>query len=116
MHMQVSYNPVRSSRFWLALAGVLSVILLSWFALNNFDRTLMKARAYVSSDQAISAKIGAVRDMTLYKLRYVDIQVDQESCFAEYYFYVSGANAGALNIKAQACGLREKPVFKLTER
>jgi hypothetical protein len=116
MHMQVSYNPVRSSRFWLALAGVLGVILLSWFVLNNFDKTLMKARAYVSSDQAIRAKIGAVGDTTLYKVRYIDINSSQESCFAEYYFYVSGANSGTLNIKAQACGLLETPVFKLTER
>jgi hypothetical protein len=116
MHMQVSYNSVKSSKFWLTLAAVLAVLLLSWFALNNLDKTLIKARAYISNDRAISAKIGAVSDTTLYKLRYIDIQSNQESCFAEYYFYVSSTSSGTLKIKAQACGLREAPVFKLTER
>jgi hypothetical protein len=116
MHMQIEHNPVRVSRFWAALFGVLVVILLSWFFLNKFDKTLAKARAFISNDSTISAKIGAINDTTLYKLRYFDIRSNLESCFAEYYFYVSGANSGTLNIKAQACGLRETPTFKLTER
>jgi hypothetical protein len=113
--MQVTYNPEKPARFWLALGAVLAVITLCWLGLKYFDKTLAAARLHVSVDSNIIAKIGEVSDTTMYKVRYVDgIQGDQ-SCYAEYFLYASGVK-GRVNVKVTACGSKERPVFSVAER
>jgi len=99
----------------LASAMVALVVLL-WFAMNHFDKTLAKARAFLSSDRSVAAKIGDVNGTTLYKARYFAAGDNAERCFAEYFFWVSGADGGLRDIRVRACGDPVSPSFVWGER
>jgi len=113
--MQVSYSPDQPRNFWIALVGVLIIIALIWMGMKYFDRTLAKARAHLSTASLVTAKVGAVTDTTLYKTRFGDIEAGEQPCFAEYFFYVTG-RSGKVDVRVLACGSRDAPRFKVTER
>jgi hypothetical protein len=103
-------------RFAVAATSALVLIALVWLFLNRFDDTLGRARFFLSSDSAVIAEIGGVDATTLYKLRYLDAAVDPQKCFAEYFFFVSGASGATLNVRVQACGSRRAPQFSWAKR
>lgn len=109
-------DSARAQRFWPMALGVVTLILLLWFALNHFDKTLSQARTFMVANSDVKSKIGSVEGTTLYKLRYLDGKTDQEQCFAEYFFFVSGKDGASLNARVRACGDRHSPSFNWTER
>ncbi len=113
--MQVTYNPEKPARFWIAFGVVLAVITGCWLALNHFDKTLANARLHLAESQSIISKIGEVSGTTVYKVRYVDGNQAGSSCYAEYFLYVSGA-IGRMNVKVTACGTSDAPMFQVVER
>jgi hypothetical protein len=106
----------RSRFFATALIAVAGVLAASWFALNRFDETLAKARAYVAADPLLAAKAGTVDSTTLYKLRYLDQATTPGRCFAEYSLLVSGGKGGSVAVRVRACGNRAAPQFSWEER
>lgn len=114
--MQISFDSDKPRRFWLAVASVLALLLLCWLALNHLDKSLALARARVTSDAMVSARVGVVTGTTLYKLRYIDPGSQPNGCFAEYYFYVVGEKSASIQVKAEVCGTREYPTVRVMER
>lgn len=100
---------------WWGLAFV-AIFALSWAALRYFDHTQEAARRYIARDSDIVKKVGTVRDTTLYKFRYLQLDGSPDGCFAEYYFFVSGSSGGSLNLRVIACGARTAPEFRIQER
>lgn len=115
MPVQVLYSSGKPLRFWFAIA-VLTIAALCWAGLRYLDETLSLARVYIAHDQLVTQKIGPVSDITLYKFRYIDPQGSADSCFARYYFYVSGQDSATLNLRVGACGSRSAATFRLEQQ
>lgn len=107
---------VLTRNFWQMAGGVIAVVTLLWFALNYFDKTLAQARVYLSTEPTVAAEVGSVDGTTLYKLRYLDARIEEGRCFAEYYFFVSGARGAWFNVRVRACGDHNSPTFAWMER
>ena len=93
----------------MAVAGT-----LAWGAVRYFDHTQAAARKYVTQAPMVVDRVGGVRDLILYKLRYMNSEGAPGGCFAEYSFFVSGAS-GSTHVRALACGSRTAPDFKILE-
>jgi len=100
----------------LALWGVVVVIAgaLAWGGVRYFDGTQAAAREYIAKEPVVIGRVGAVENLTLYKLRYMNQEGTRDGCFAEYFFFVSGAS-GSTHLRALACGSRAAPEFKIRE-
>ena len=95
---------------------VVALLLLLWVGLNYFDKSLAQARAFLVSDPTVAARIGNVKGTTLHNVRYFSAEDNAERCFAEYFFWVSGADGGLRDIRVRACGERGSPSFVWVER
>ena len=104
-------NLTKSRLFrWLLIAVIGS--LLTWGAVRHFDQTQAAARGYVERNPMVMAKVGAVTDIALSKIRYMDPSGAAAGCFAEYFFIVSGTTE-KIGLRVVACGSREAPDFQL---
>ena len=65
---------------------VATVLLLIWAGIRYFDRTQESARRFLVNEPRLTAQLGSVQDVILYKLRYVQPEGARHGCFAEYYF------------------------------
>jgi hypothetical protein len=94
--------------------GLLTLIAgtLTWGAVRYFDQTQAAAREYVARAPMTISSVGTVQDVTLYKLRYITPEGSPDGCFAEYFFFVSGAS-GSTHLRALACGSRAAPEFRI---
>jgi hypothetical protein len=94
-------------------AGVVVIAgALAWGSVRYFDGTQAAAREYIAKESLIVDRIGAVQDVALYKLRYMNPEGTRDGCFSEYFFFVSGAS-GSTHVRALACGSRAAPEFKI---
>jgi hypothetical protein len=100
----------------LAQWGVVVLVAgaLAWSGVRYLDGTQAAAREYIAKEAVVVGRVGAVEDLTLYKLRYMNPEGTRDGCFAEYFFFVSGAS-GSTHLRALACGSRAVPEFRIRE-
>ena len=69
----------------LALWGAVAVIgsAFTWGGVRYFDGTQAAAREYIAKEPTIVGRVGAVEDLTLYKLLYLDPKGSGDGCFAD---------------------------------
>lgn len=111
MHLQMKLTKQQ-----LVLWGLFIILVgvLAWAAVRYFDHTQAAAREYIAQNAAVVGRVGPIRDVTLYKLRYVNTEGTSQPCFAEYFFFVSGST-GSAHLRVLACGAKDHPEFQIRE-
>jgi hypothetical protein len=101
----------------LVLWGILIILVgvLGWAAVRYLDHTQVAAREYIAQNATIISRVGPIRDVMLYKLRYMNTEGTLQVCFAEYFFFVSG-ETGSTHLRVLACGAKDHPEFQIREQ